>query len=94
MSHKPVPLISIIVALYNGAITLQKSIDCVAQQTYPNKELIIVEFDWGKCSYSRFGRLQDHLGNKLLPRFVSLVGESSKTLLDTLVHVCMMPKCF
>jgi len=33
---------------------------------------------------SRFGRLQDHLGEKLLPRFAALVGENSKTLLDAL----------
>jgi hypothetical protein len=33
---------------------------------------------------SRFARLQDHLGDKLLPRLAALVGESSKTLLDTL----------
>ena len=33
---------------------------------------------------SRFGRLQDHLGEKLLPRYAALVGESGKTLLDTL----------
>jgi uncharacterized protein with PhoU and TrkA domain len=33
---------------------------------------------------SRFGRLQDHLGEKLLPRLAALVGENSKTLLDAL----------
>jgi hypothetical protein len=33
---------------------------------------------------SRFGRLQDQLGDKLLPRFAALVGENSKTLLDAL----------
>ncbi|MEI7786593.1 MAG: hypothetical protein WCK08_19560, partial [Betaproteobacteria bacterium] len=33
---------------------------------------------------SRFARLQDHLGEKLLPRFAALVGEPSRTLLDTL----------
>ena len=33
---------------------------------------------------SRFGRLQDHLGEKLLPRFAALVGESGRTFLDTL----------
>lgn len=33
---------------------------------------------------SRFGRLQDHLGEKLLPRMAALVGENSKTLLDAL----------
>jgi hypothetical protein len=30
------------------------------------------------------GRLQDHLGEKLFPRFAALVGESNKTLLDSL----------
>jgi len=33
---------------------------------------------------SRFGRLQDHIGEKLLPRLAALFGENSKTLLDTL----------
>jgi len=33
---------------------------------------------------SRFGRLQDHLGEKLLPRFAALLGDNSRTLLDTL----------
>ena len=33
---------------------------------------------------SRFARLQDHLGEKLLPRMAALVGETCKTLLDTL----------
>ena len=27
---------------------------------------------------SRFGRLQDHIGEKLLPRYAALVGESPK----------------
>lgn len=33
---------------------------------------------------SRFGRLQDHLGEKLIPRFAVLLGESPKTMLDAL----------
>ena len=33
---------------------------------------------------SRFGRLQDHIGEKLVPRFAALVGESPKSLLDAL----------
>ena len=37
------PLISVIVAVYNGAETLQRCIDSVADQTYPNKELIIID---------------------------------------------------
>lgn len=39
----PRPLLSIIVAVYNGAAMLQQCIDSVAQQSYPNKELIIID---------------------------------------------------
>ena len=35
---------------------------------------------------SRFGRLQDHLGQKLIPRFAALLGESPKSLLDVLAY--------
>ena len=34
---------------------------------------------------SRFGRLQDHLGEKLIPRYAQLVGEQYKTQIDVLV---------
>jgi glycosyltransferase involved in cell wall biosynthesis len=37
------PLISVIVAVYNGAKTLQRCIDSVSAQTYLNKELIIID---------------------------------------------------
>ncbi|WP_406659837.1 glycosyltransferase family 2 protein [Methanolobus sp. ZRKC3] len=37
------PLISIIVAVYNGSKTLQRCIDSVSDQTYPDKELIIID---------------------------------------------------
>ncbi|MFA6901882.1 MAG: glycosyltransferase family 2 protein [Gallionellaceae bacterium] len=43
MSHNSLPLISIIVAVYNGAKTLQQCIDSVSHQTYLSKELIIVD---------------------------------------------------
>lgn len=33
---------------------------------------------------SRFGRLQDHIGEKLIPRFAALLGESPKSMLDAL----------
>jgi len=33
---------------------------------------------------SRFARLQDHLGEKLLPRFAAWVGNHPKTMIDTL----------
>jgi hypothetical protein len=35
---------------------------------------------------SRFGRLQDHIGEKLIPRFSALLGESPKSLLDVLAY--------
>jgi hypothetical protein len=35
---------------------------------------------------SRFGRLQDHIGEKLLPRFALLLGESPKSMLDTMAY--------
>ena len=43
MSNESAPLISIIVAVLNGAATLQQCIDSVARQTYPNKELIVID---------------------------------------------------
>ncbi|MDP2230726.1 glycosyltransferase family 2 protein [Methylotenera sp.] len=43
MSHLSSPLVSIIVAVFNGAKTLQQCIDSVAQQTYINIELIIID---------------------------------------------------
>lgn len=35
---------------------------------------------------SRFGRLQDHIGEKLVPRFAALLGESPKSMLDVLAY--------
>jgi glycosyltransferase involved in cell wall biosynthesis len=37
------PMISVIVAVFNGAKTLQRCIDTAARQTYVNKELIIAD---------------------------------------------------
>ncbi len=37
------PLISIIVAVFNGKTTLQQCIDSIATQTYPNTELIVID---------------------------------------------------
>ena len=34
---------------------------------------------------SRFGRLQDHIGEKLIPRFAALFGEAPKSMLDSMV---------
>lgn len=35
---------------------------------------------------SRFARLQDHIGEKLFPRFASLLGEAPKSFLDVLAY--------
>jgi uncharacterized protein YutE (UPF0331/DUF86 family) len=35
---------------------------------------------------SRFGRLQYHLGEKLIPRFAALLGEAPKSMLDILAY--------
>jgi len=35
---------------------------------------------------ARFGRLQDTLGEKLIPRFAALLGENPKSLLDVLAY--------
>lgn len=35
---------------------------------------------------SRFGRLQDQIGEKLIPRFIALSGGKSKSLLDALAY--------
>ena len=43
MNRESDPLISIIVAVFNGAKTLQQCIDSVILQTYPNRELIIID---------------------------------------------------
>ncbi|MGC2164981.1 MAG: glycosyltransferase family 2 protein [Gallionella sp.] len=43
MNQRPAPYISVIVAVYNGVATLQQCIDSVAAQTYPNKELIVID---------------------------------------------------
>jgi glycosyltransferase involved in cell wall biosynthesis len=40
---KSSPLITVIVAVFNGAKTLQQCINSVAHQSYPNKELIIID---------------------------------------------------
>lgn len=35
---------------------------------------------------SRFSRLQDHIGEKLIPRFAALLGDQPKSLLDVLAY--------
>ncbi|WP_406656571.1 glycosyltransferase family 2 protein [Methanolobus sp. ZRKC2] len=37
------PFISVVIAVYNGAKTLQRCIDSVSEQSYKNKEIIIID---------------------------------------------------
>lgn len=37
------PLISVVIAVYNGSKTMQRCIDSVSSQTYPDKEIIIID---------------------------------------------------
>ena len=43
MTEQSQPLITIIIAVFNGVKTLQQCIDSVAQQSYANKQLIIID---------------------------------------------------
>ena len=43
MPPNPFPTITVIVAVYNGAKTLQQCISSVAEQTYSHTQLIIVD---------------------------------------------------
>lgn len=42
-SHEAGLLISVIVVVFNGSKTLQRCIDSVAKQSFPNKELIVID---------------------------------------------------
>jgi glycosyltransferase involved in cell wall biosynthesis len=44
------PLITIIIAVFNGAKTLQQCIDSVAEQSYANKQLIIIDGGSTDCT--------------------------------------------
>jgi glycosyltransferase involved in cell wall biosynthesis len=43
MSFNAMPIITIIIAVHNGAKTLQQCIDSITQQTYLNTEIIIID---------------------------------------------------
>lgn len=43
MEHNSQPLITVIIAVFNGSTTIQQCIDSVVQQTYQNIQLIIID---------------------------------------------------
>jgi len=58
-------------------------IDLAWVQALPNREDLAEKID---AFVSRFGRLQDHIGERLVPRFARLLGEQGKSLLDVLAY--------
>jgi uncharacterized protein with PhoU and TrkA domain len=66
---------------YSQATLFALPIDLVWVQTLSDRPEVAEKVE---AFVSRFGRLQDHLGDKLMPRLAALVGEDSKTLLDAL----------
>ena len=43
MINNPIPLITVIVAVFNGAKTMEQCIESIINQTYQNKEIIIID---------------------------------------------------
>ncbi|MGZ8214435.1 MAG: glycosyltransferase family 2 protein [Methylosarcina sp.] len=76
------PLISIVVAVYNGREVLQQCVDSIASQTYKNKELIVIDGGSKDGTVDLLMKNQDRIGywlsepdkgiynawNKALPR--------------------------
>jgi glycosyltransferase involved in cell wall biosynthesis len=61
MNQENGPLISIIIAVYNGKNTLQQCIDSVSQQTYLNRELIIIDGGSNDGSVELLGENDDKI---------------------------------
>lgn len=57
----PLPCLTVIVAVFNGAATLQQCIDSVARQTYPNKDLIIIDGGSTDGSVDLLAASQEHI---------------------------------
>ncbi len=58
-------------------------IDLAWVRSLPEREDLAEKID---AFIGRFGRLQDHIGDKLLPRFSALLGAQPKSLLDVLAY--------
>jgi len=87
--------------LENARLALDLATKEVARLAYTHRTLFgrTMDLDWVKslerredlsekvdAFVSRFGRLQDHIGEKLIPRFAALLGEQPKSLLDVLAY--------
>lgn len=68
---------------YTHSTLFAQKIDLEWVQSLSTNEALSEKID---AFVSRFSRLQDHIGDKLIPRFAALLGESPKSLLDTLAY--------
>lgn len=66
---------------YTQSTLFDESIDAVWVNELEQNEERAEKID---AFVSRFGRLQDFIGEKLIPRFAALLGENPKSLLDML----------
>jgi hypothetical protein len=85
----------------NALLALELALKEVDHLRYSHRTLFAqpVDIDWVQqlksrddlaekveAFVSRFARLQDHLGEKLIPRFAALLGEKTKSMLDVLSY--------
>lgn len=66
---------------YTHRTLFANTIDLEWVQSLPEREDLSEKID---AFVGRFGRLQDHIGEKLIPRFSMLLGAPQKSLLDVL----------
>ena len=66
---------------YTHRTLFAQSIDLDWVESLPDQPALAEKID---AFVARFGRLQDHIGEKLIPRFALLMGENPKSLLDVL----------
>lgn len=69
--------------VYTHRTLFAQSIDLQWVQALVEREDLAEKID---AFVSRFGRLQDHIGEKLIPRFAALLGSEPKSLLDNLAY--------
>ena len=73
---------------YTHSTLFAQQIDLEWVKAIANNEDIAEKID---AFVGRFGRLQDHIGEKLIPRFARLMGELPKSLLDVLAYAEQNP---
>ncbi|MCY2944683.1 MAG: hypothetical protein NT142_09145 [Planctomycetota bacterium] len=68
---------------YTHRTLFAENIDLVWVEALASSEIFAEKID---AFVSRFARLQDHISEKLIPRFAALLGENPKSMLDVLAY--------